>query len=277
MMAKRLGAAAALLMVLGMTSVRGQSASTSDFVWIEGEKPVQSNMHRHPWWYDKVRRDLLSGGDFVSNWSEKEPGEASYRANVSKAGEYEFWVRANPLQSKLSYRLNDGKWTPIDLSKDQQGNTNVAEDGKPDLRFVAWSRVGKVHLNQGTNFVRFRMDSENNNHGYLDCFVFSAAPFAPNGTMKPGQTAEYARRAAAENQGWFALRPPPIDFLPPVASISARSTRNRPAMVDLSASRMAASSIRKPSTPVRFWAVNGPPGKDREALGARRKSLPSTA
>ena len=79
-----------------------------EWVWVEGEKPYSSTVTRHPGWYDKVKRDLLSGGDFLSHWDDKRPGEALYRVKGPKAGEYDLWVRANPVQSRLSYKLNDG-------------------------------------------------------------------------------------------------------------------------------------------------------------------------
>src|SRR5258708_38849911 len=94
-------------------------------IWTEAEKPMRSTMHRHPWWYDKVKTDQLSGGDFISNWSDK-PGEAEYAVEAPKAGEYAFWVRANPVGTKLSYQLNDGAWTAIDLAADKREDTNIA-------------------------------------------------------------------------------------------------------------------------------------------------------
>lgn len=39
----------------------------AESVWIEGEKPVKSTMNRHPWWYDQVKKDQLSGGDWITN------------------------------------------------------------------------------------------------------------------------------------------------------------------------------------------------------------------
>ena len=51
----------------------GQAA---DCIWVEGEAPESQSMHRHPWWYDKVKTHLLSNDDFISNWSDK-PGEAT--------------------------------------------------------------------------------------------------------------------------------------------------------------------------------------------------------
>ncbi len=39
----------------------------AESVWIEGEKPLKSTMNRHPWWYDQVKKDQLSGGDWITN------------------------------------------------------------------------------------------------------------------------------------------------------------------------------------------------------------------
>src|SRR3569832_1045844 len=102
-----------LLGGLGASScLRGQSAGPS-FIWVEGEKPIRSTMTRHPWWYDRVQKDQLSGGDLLSNWSDKQAGEAEYIVAAPAAGEYELWVRANPVQSRLSYRLNEGVWSVV--------------------------------------------------------------------------------------------------------------------------------------------------------------------
>jgi hypothetical protein len=124
------------------------SAASAETIWIEGENPTQSTMHRHPWWYDQVKREAFSGGDFISNF-DKNPGEAEYQFTAAKAGAHELWVRANPIGSSMAYKLGDGQWTPIDLSKGVIGSENVAADGKPDLRFIAWFRVGSLDLKQG--------------------------------------------------------------------------------------------------------------------------------
>ena len=64
---------------------------------------------------------------------------------------------------------------------------NIAADDKPDLRFLAWEHVGEVTLKQGRTAVAFRMHSDNNNHGMLDCFVLSNEKFEPHGIRKPGE------------------------------------------------------------------------------------------
>jgi hypothetical protein len=228
-------------------------------------------MHRHPYWYDQVKREQLSGGDLISNFDPK-AGEASYRFTAPAAGEYEFWARANPIQTKLSFRLNDGPWTPIDVEKGLD-TSNVAADGKPDLRFLAWARAGKVTLKKGANSVQFRMDSAHNNHGYLDCFVFVNEPFTPKGTLKPDQLSAGSRRVDELNRGWFSFDPKP-DVFSSSSGISLRELNEKAAgdggFIGVKGSQFV---HQKTGEPVRFWAVNGPSSKGRDDLRTEAKML----
>ena len=127
----------ALLLALPLAAAHAAS------VWIEGESAVKSTMHRHPWWYDKVKKDVLSGGDWISNFG-KESGEADYSFEIPEQDDYTFWLRANPLNSRVSYQLDGGTWTEINLG-DKRGQQNIAEDNKFDLRFIAWS-LSLIHI-----------------------------------------------------------------------------------------------------------------------------------
>ncbi|MGE3822466.1 MAG: hypothetical protein AB7I30_23880, partial [Isosphaeraceae bacterium] len=247
--------------------------SRGAWIWVEGEKPFASRVHRHPYWYDKVKRDALSGGDFLSNWHANFAGEASYRVLAPTAGDYEFWVRANTLQARLSYKLNDAPWTEIDLDKDPRQSANVAEDGKPDLRFLAWVKVGGVPLKKGANVVRFRFHSENNNHGYLDCFVFSDEPFTPKGALRPDQVAFAKKKLEAQNRGWFAFDPG-SDPYSSGNPIDLRSlNENQAGDGGFIAAREGRFVHADSGQPVRFWAVNGPAGKDPESLRREARLL----
>ena len=222
-------------------------------MWVEGEHPTHAQVKRHPWWYDKVNKSELSGGDEISNWDDKNVGQLEYVFQAPQDGEYEFWVRANPT-GKLSYQINSGAWTTIDWSK-RQDEINLAEDGKLDLRFIAWVRADQVKLSKGENTVRFRMESENNHHGILDCFVFSTEPFQPRGALKPGETA----KAAAES-GWFALSPGADSFAE--SAIDLRGLNEKQAgdggFIGVKDGQFVHG---KTGEPVRFWAINGPPDK----------------
>lgn len=236
-------------------------ASQAQKIWVEGENPVKSTMTRHPWWYDLVKKDQLSGNDFISNWNEKVAGEAEYSFKSTVAGEHEFWVRANPTASKLLYQLNGGAWIPIDLQKQKTGEMNIAADDKIDLRFIAWEKVGNVTLKKGENIVAFRMDSENNHHGILDCFVFSVQPFNPLGAIKTGTVAAVKE----DSKDWFAFNPGG-DISAPGSAIDLRGLNEKQAgdggQIVVQNGQFVHS---KTGEAVRFWAVNGPPGDVSDA------------
>lgn len=260
----------AALIVLLLLPARLAAAA---WIWVEGETPARAQVTRHPYWYDQVKRDQLSGRDFLSHWDESKPGEASYRISVREAGPYAFWVRANPVQSKLAYRIDDGAWTPIDLASSPVGNTNIAADGKVDLRFIAWVRAGSVNLKPGSHSVAFRFESDNHHHGYLDCFVLANEPFRPHGVAQPDQLAEVARQADAAHPGWFAFDPA-ADPYAATAGFDLRSLNEAEAgdggFIVVKGAQFVHS---RTGQPIRFWAVNGPPGKDPAALRLEARML----
>jgi hypothetical protein len=228
-------------------------------------------MHPHPW-YEQVKREKLSSRGLISNFSD-EPGEATYQFQALEPGEYDFWIRANPIQARLSYQLGPQEWIPIDLEFDALEPTNIAADDKPDLRFLAWVHVGKITLVKGTNNLALRMDSENHNHGYVDCFVLTQQHFRPSGLLKPGSLADRQARLAQANKGWFA-------FDPTVDQFSDDSLLNlRPLNEELAGDHgfiatkggQFVQSIT--NEPVRFWGVNGPSSKDPKSLVVEARML----
>ncbi|HEU5117676.1 MAG TPA: hypothetical protein VFT74_13695 [Isosphaeraceae bacterium] len=263
----------ALLAVLGLFGLMGTPGSArSSWIWVEGETPVRSSMHRHPFWYDQVRKEQLSGGGLISNFHEQ-PGEATYSVKMPKDGSYAFWVRANPVQSSLSYRVDGGDWTPITLDSGTVDTVNIAADSKIDLRFLAWAKVGDLKLSKGDHVFAFRMDSKNQNHGYLDCFMLTDEPFQPAGARKPDQQAAAARELEKQNEGWFAF-PPPADRFDEPSAINLRDLNESRAGDN---GRIVASGSEfvyfDGGKPIRFWAVNGPLAKDRDGLKREARLL----
>ena len=245
------------------------SCCLAETIWTEGEKPAKSTMNRHPWWYDQVKKDQLSGGDWISNFDPKKSGEAEYNVTATDGGKFEFWVRANPTLSKLSYRLNDADWQRIELEKSARDSANIAGDGKLDLRFISWARVGDVQLKRGANVLRFRMDSESSNHGGLDCFVLSTVPFVPRGILKPGE----ATKIATSETDWFAFDAS-ADTFQATSVIDLRSLNEKYAGEQgFIAARDGRFVHGQTGKPVRFWAVNGPSAKTREELKREARQL----
>ena len=240
-------------------------AAQAAWVWVEGEQPASTNIRSHPWYSNQIKKDLLSGGDFLAHFDGAKPGVAEYKINAPSAGAYAFWLRANPTASSLKYSLNGGAPTAVSFSSVVGGTQNIASDNKPDLRFIGWVNVGQVNLRAGSNTVSFTMDSPSENHGAIDCLLFTNEPFSPMGLAKPDQLAAESKRIAAENKSWFAWNPPldefaasPIDLRPLNEKFAGENGR-----IIARGEDFVHSANGKP---VRFWSMNGVHGKTEEEL-----------
>ena len=171
----------------------------------------------------------------------------------------------------MSYRLNGGPWTAIDLETGQSGSVNIAADGKPDLRFIAWVKVGQGRPQEGGQHdpLPHGQQEQQPRLPRLLRAGQRAVP-APAASSSPDELAEDAEADRRGEQGLVRLRPAsPRRFGPRAASTSAiaeREVRRRGRIHR--ASRTRSSSTRTTGQPVRFWAVNGPPrdSDDRDAL-----------
>lgn len=159
--------------------------AAADFVWVEGEAPSRGQGYPHSWYSDAVQKGALSGNAFLSSFTDKADTEVDYDVEIPADGEYALWARVNPIQAAVSWRQDGGAWQAVDLSK-AVDSVNIAADGKPDLRFLAWVRIGKLQLTAGKSAIGFKLHSANNHHGALDCFVLTTRPFLPSGKSQPG-------------------------------------------------------------------------------------------
>lgn len=237
-----------------------------DFIWIEGEAATAQTVTRHPWWYDKVKTAELSGGDYISNWGAK-PGEVTYAFDAPAEKTYTFWIRANPTGTKLSYQLDGAEWKPIDMAANQQGIINLAQDEKNDLRYMAWANVGAVTLSKGAHSIKFKMDSANNNHGMLDCFVFTASPFNPDGATKPGEKSTAMR----DETGKWAFIPERDEFSAD-SKLDLRSLNEKVAGESgyVTRSKDGNDFLLGNGQPARFWAINSAAVLDNPSLDMAR-------
>ena len=235
-----------------LAAALSQPGSADDgTIWIEGESCTQHTMRRHSW-YDSVVKTNLSGGDWLSHFSEGATPEATFTFDVTEGGSYHFWIRCNPVaQARLEYQLDRGQWQSLDFSQaiDQ---INIAADGKPDLRFIAWVNAGTVSLDQGRHSVAFRFQSQNNHHGAIDCFVFSRNPFQPRGLLKPGE------RSGLANAGFFAWEPD-VDAFQDTALVDLRYLNEDAAGQKGRVRAVGNGFVLGDGTPVKFWAANAGP------------------
>jgi hypothetical protein len=243
-----------LLFVALLLACTHRFSCAADTIWIEGEAAKSNTCKRHPWWYDNVKKDQLSGGDFISNWNDQ-PGEAVYEFNAATDRADTLYVRANPVSTKLAYKLDSGAWTEIDFEGNHDDQINVAADDKPDLRFIAWTKVGDVKLSKGPHTITFKFHSANNNHGMLDCFVFTSAPFVPHGALKPGDKEAPTAPVQALGGRWSFT--PAKDEFSPDALLDLRSLNEKVAGESgyVARSKDGNDFVLGNGKPVRFWAV----------------------
>lgn len=222
-------------------------------IWQEGEHPASHKMNRHPWWYDQVKKEHLSGGDWISNFSEEREGTAEYRFRVQDGGEYVLWLRINPVRTRVSLSLDGAPWRELDMSAATEV-TNIAADGKIDLRFIGWVNAGRLNLTSGEHTLAFRFHGELQNHGGLDAFVITNERFSPRGLAKPGSPETQAD--IVTEIGTWAFQPAQ-DPSRPGALIDLRhlneSAAGETGFIRLSPDGM--SFLRGDGRPIRFWAV----------------------
>ncbi len=166
----------------GGSSTNPSATADREAIWIEGEDATTKQVAKHNW-YDDVRKDGMSGKQWLSHYSSDKPGLATYRFNAA-GGEYTFWWRGNPLKSAASYSLADGEFVEIKYT-DKRGEFMVSS--RPDHRTLAWIKVGRVKLSPGSNTLTLKFHSKLSNHGGVDCMLFENTGFVPSGAKKPSE------------------------------------------------------------------------------------------
>lgn len=229
--------------------VVGAARSADELLWIEGESAESNNMREHGW-YNSVRTTELSGGAWLSHFAGGDMPVAKYEFAADAGGDYEFWMRVNPIAAELSVRLNGEDWIQVPLRKNEQ-SVNIASDGKPDLRFVAWVKAGALPLHAGKNVLEVRFESKNNRHGGLDCFVLSRTPFLPQGNRKPGE------KLGLADPGMWAFEPD-RDLFSQDSLLDLSDLNEKPAGRNGRVRRSddGADFVDGAGKPLRFWAVN---------------------
>jgi len=228
----------------------------AETVWCEGESPVSHTMNRHPWWYDQVKRDQLSGGDWISNFSPEKEGTASYEIEIPRAAKYFFWLRANPVKSQLSYRLGGGEWREVDFASARDVR-NIAADGKPDLRFIGWVKAGAFDLPAGKLALEFRMHNDVpdlQNHGGIDAFMFTSEVVLPEGTGREGGATTPVTTVGEEGTWPFTPADDPFsnDALLDLRYLNEKQA-GETGFIHLSADGV--SFVKGNGEPIRFWSV----------------------
>ncbi len=242
-----------------------------ELIWTEGEAAKAHTTQVHGWYGGAIKKDLLSGGAWLSHFSDTGPAEATYEITAKSSGSFTLWVRANPVQAGMSWKTT-GDWQPIDLERDKRGEQNLANDNKPDLRFITWVKAGQVDLKAGSNTLVFRFDGKTSHHGALDCFVLTDRAFVPQGFTKPEENP-----VEAGPSDWFQVA---VDDDPFVKN----SVIDMSSLIEAPAGKQGRVIAKgkdlvfesDPTKPIKLWGLgsNLEAGKyTREQLGQRAKYL----
>lgn len=234
-----------LLLLLGAPTAA--APGEDDTVWVEGESASVKHVQPNPWYSGAVRKEQMSGGDWLSHFSAASEGSAQYDLTIPKDGDFVLWVRSNPMGA-LSFQVKGGAWTEIPTKA--LDVVNLAQDDKPDLRLLGWRTGGKLSLKKGPTTLTFKMHGGGNNHGSIDCFTLTTLPYEPRGLLKPGE-----------------VQPPP--FVPVLADDNLRKWIDfiRPSDSDNKWERLewrtelggAVEEARTLQRPILLWAMNGHP------------------
>ena len=251
-------AATCCTLVSSCAVAQNDSTAKGHTIWVEGEAARIKNVKAHPFWYDMVKKDSLSGGAWLGHFSETETGSAEYQIAVPAAGKYNFWLRANPVRSKVSYQIGDGAWKVINFGEGTLDQENVAADGKIDLRFLGWKNVAQLDIAPGPLTIRFRIEKDGDvpqHHGAIDAFVLTTLDFTPSGITRPGQSTLPRQSVASENSWVFN---PSKDPFTADAVFDLRSLNEKEAGQSGFLKRSADGNdfVLGNGQPVRFWCAN---------------------
>ncbi len=252
--------------ILFVLMVMPMWGSATPYIWIEATEAVVHDVTHHNW-YNRLDRSHFSQETWVTHYDGSKPGILGYDMNVPLSGIYRLWVRANPSNTGLAWRLDDGDWQALDMQQSRE-RLNVAADGSLDHRFIAWIDAGTVALKEGQQRITFRMKGGIQNSGILDCFVLHAnRSWNPSGISRPGTVSGRA------TDGYVAWEPPAwhagLDSV-----ICLRHLNEDVAGQSGFVRREGDQFFLGSGKPVRFWTVQGDAlqglSRDRQRWWAQR-------
>jgi len=240
-------AAVPLLVMGACLGLGGHLCGADQLIWVEGESATTRHVQLNSWYDGAVKKEMISGGAWITNFGTAD-GTCEYKVTVPQDGTYQFWVRCNPIQAALSYQIDGGPSTEIDMSHPED-QVIIANDDKPDLRFLAWLKAGSIPLKAGTTTIDFLMHSANSHHGAIDCFLLTTKPLTPSGKTKPGE------KLGSDLPGWFAFEPG-TDPLTAGSGIDLSFLNEKVAGQNGFIQAKDDQFLLGNGTPVRFWSAN---------------------
>ena len=235
-------------------------AGAGEFVWWEGEAPVETNFPNRSWYSPSTFKDnahLLSEGAWlsISGARGKDEAFARYKVRVPAAGQYAFWARKFWKHGPFRWRFDASAWQTcgrdIGLADDTYLKEHVGAN---------WVFLGDVKLAKGDHTFELRLLAKEGDEttACFDCFILSRGVFIANGKLKPGQ------RSGRADAGRFAYEPGP-DAFTDGALLDLRDLNEQEAGRKGFVRRDGMSFALGDGKPVRFWGVNVGPNIIRQS------------
>ncbi len=229
--------------------------AAAESVWWEAERADETNFPRESAFAASTfpaKRDLLSGGDWISVGSPRQGAVAfaRYTVSVPAAGRFQLWCRKFWKHGPFRWRFDQGPWNicgpDVALADSVTIRTHLCAN---------WVHLGEVEIGSGER--RFELEllagEGEGQTAAFDCFLLVRGAFEPRGKLRPGQVSGKA------DTGFFAWEPG-IDAFPASARLDLRSLNEAVAGQSGFVRRDGMKLVLGNGRPVRFWGVNAGPG-----------------
>ena len=232
-------------------------AHAADLLWIEGESSTATNNIVFNTGFNKINPFALSGGAWLSSFSEKGmpvTGSAAYTFDVAHAGSYHFWLRGAGVA--IDYQLNAGAWAAVNMKKGVDSCPSAANGGFGWPSPLVWFDLGQVDLSAGINTLTFSLGGRTNTgarFAAIDCFALTTGEFKPDGKYKPGDAVPPTEADFPADKSWAFV--PPADTLDAGAVLDLQYL-NEPVAGAHGFIRLSSdgnSFTRGDGAPIRFW------------------------
>ncbi len=227
-----------------------------EYVWWEGENPsLQSGELKEAHVFNSPH-PRLSGGRSLGGTG-KTGTFVEYEVSVPAEREYYFYARKFWHHGPFQYRWNgEGDWRRVHRAA-------LLDTVELAQHCINWVPCGKVKLRRGPNRVRLEA-VEPYGPFVFDCFVLTAVPFAPNGSLKPGEKYNLAE------PGTWAFEPDPDDFRPDALNLRGLLNEKVAGENGYLSVNKEGDFVDGKGRPVRFWAVNTGVQNDYDFESLRR-------
>lgn len=204
------------------------SRISANFIWIEGENTLKTNVPMSGWVKGEDPK-LLSGGDALSGLSKPDvlpkPCYALYQFECTAEGTYDLFFRHGTMGNigAMRYRFvklgAEGK--PVKEPGAEEGWLTFDRDAPimdrrvtGQYRTIEWTKQPQVRLEKGSYYLDIQITGQNPSQIQahdttadvwilIDAICLTTEPFTPSGAHKPGEKTDAAGAVGAGTTSYY--------------------------------------------------------------------------